>query len=300
MTANQTTANVLCERLSERFANRGIKNPDVIERVSREKDKSRASKSANVNHKAKAKVARRTILEPGYTSAKMMMPGSAYRRAPGNGSGTKEVAYVPDGGKFGTAFVMGAGIRARAERFDPYEYERRNRIVPSSGKAEKKKKRTLGKAMKEEFKKKLKDRTTDIDTFNEKVVKKSPLPKGIIAAILLCTVMLLVVIYTYSSYAQVTSEGTALQSRKTELLVERDRLHNLLELRDDIREIEDYAVNNIGMVKSDLVETRYVSIAGGERIEVVRSEQPEESGGIFATLLNAMGGSWERLLEYLD
>ncbi len=300
MTADQMTANSLCERLSVRFANRGIKNPDVIERVSRENEKRYASKTANVNHKANARVARRTILEPGFTSAKMRMPGRAYRRLPKDAFAETDGSYVSDGGRFGAAFVMGAQIRKRAERFDPAAYERRRRLAPSPAKAEKKHKRSLGAAMKEELKKKLKDRTSDIDTGSEKVVKRSPLPKGLIAAILLCTVMLLVVVYTYSSYAQVTSEGTALQARKTELLVERDRLHNMLELRDDIREIEDYAVNNIGMVKSDLVETRYVSIAGGERIEVIRSDEPEEDGGIFSTLLTAMGGSWERLLEYLD
>ncbi len=141
----------------------------------------------------------------------------------------------------------------------------------------------------------------DENELEEKKVKTLPVSRSLIVSIVLCTVMLMVVLFTYSSYTQLNSRVDELKAEKSALMADREHLQSLLAVRDDIREIEDYATNVIGMVKSDYVETRYVSIADGERIEVLSTEDSEsETEGLFSTLLSAMGGNWERVLEYID
>jgi hypothetical protein len=249
---------------------------------------------------AKKKALQGTRIVPGFTSAKRRLPGRDYRRHDYESFDAQIHEFIPDGGNFGLAFEKGARIRRRAESFNVAAYERRNPEAVRSKQTVKKQKRSLGDILRERMSEIVRRRRDDDNETNEKKVVRSPIPRGVVAAILLCTVLLMVVLYTYASYTQVVSDGKKLQSEKVELMVERDRLVNLLEVRDDVREIEDYATNTIGMVKSDLVETRYVSIAGGERIEVIKADDTEEGGGFFSTILSAMGTNWERLMEYLD
>ena len=299
-TANNTA---LCEKLSARFERRGVKNPNVIMKVSLEKERARREREREAQ-KASAKPAAKKI-EPGFTSAKKRLSGRDYKRHSCDSFAAEQHDFVPDGGNFGLAFEKGTRIRARAAAFNPAAYERRN---PEAARRERKQNSNITKVEKTPFKEVLKDRwramlpnRADVKAApNERIVRKTSIPKGIVASILLCTVLLMFVLYTYSSYTEAVTEGKKLQNEQVSLLLERDKLVNLLELRDDVRDIEDYAVNTLGMVKSDLVENRYVKIAGGERIEVISADEPEEGGGFFATILSVMGTNWERLLEYFD
>lgn len=244
---------------------------------------------------------RASHIEPGFTSAKRRIAGREYERRAYESFEAEKHFFVPDGGKFGLAFEKGAAIRRRAASFNVEAYERRH---PKSEKAEKNKKaeakRSFSTVLSEKLSAALPRRSDAAPESNERFVKRSPLPKGAVVAVLICTVLLMVVLYTYSSYTQVVADGKALQAERTTLINERSRLVNMLEMRDDVREIEDYATNTIGMVKSDLVETRHVSIAGGERIEVIRAEGTEEDGGLFSTILSAMGTNWQGLFDSMD
>ncbi len=294
----------LCGKLSARFENRGVNNPGVIRKVSLEKERVRAERERE-ERVSDGKAGVRRNIEPGFTSAKKRLSGRDYKRHAYESFDAEEHDFVPDGGKFGLAFEKGTRIRQRAAMFNPAAYERRN---PEAVKREKKQNGNITKVEKTPFKEILKDRwramlphSSDVKAApGEKIVKKSSVPKGIVASILLCTVLLMFVLYTYASYTEAVTEGKKLQNEKVSLLLERDKLQNLLELRDDVRDIEDYAVNTLGMVKSDVVETRYVKIAGGERIEVIRENEPEEGGGFFAAILSVMGTNWERIMEYFD
>jgi len=299
MTREISGADMLCERLKARFEHRGVKNPAVINRVSLQKEKGKAQKTARAAHMAKEKALRTSRIEPGFTSAKKRLPGKDYRRHEYESFDAERHDFIPDGGRFGLAFEKGARIRRRAESFNAAYYERRNPDAVRK-KTVKTDRKSFGSVLAEKIKSLIPKKSDKSAEREERTVDRTPIPKGVVAAILLCTVLLMVVLYTYASYTQVVADGKALQSEKIGLMVERDRLVNLLEVRDDVREIEDYATNTIGMVKSDLVETRYVSIAGGERIEVVKADEPEENSGFFSTILSAMGTNWERLLEYID
>ncbi len=302
MTGTAAGSNVLCDRLAAKFEHRGVKNPGVIMKVSLEKERARAERSRALQKKTPEAPKK---IEPGFTSAKKRLSGRDYRRRSFDSFEAESRDFIPDGGNFGLAFEKGKRIRQRAAMFNPAAYERRN---PEAVKREKKQNSNITKEEKTPFKEVLTERLksmlprrSDVKAApNERIIKKTSIPKGIVASILLCTVLLMFVLYTYASYTEAVTEGKKLQNEKVSLLLERDKLVNLLELRDDVSDIEDYAVNTLGMVKSDLVENRYVKIAGGERIEVVRADEPEEGGGFFATILSVMGTNWERLLEYFD
>ena len=69
--------------------------------------------------------------------------------------------------------------------------------------------------------------------------------------------------------------------------------------KNDIRVIEQIATEEIGMVKSNRVESKYISVAAGERVALPEAAAEEESG-VFTTLLSAAGSNWEKIMEYID
>ena len=137
---------------------------------------------------------------------------------------------------------------------------------------------------------------------NEEVKIHAPFPYAAVTMLSVFTVMFMVLLFSFAQNYELSSEISSLEDQARELVkLERD-LSVQLEERDDIRVIENIAVNELGMVKNDLVEKRYVSISGGDRIEL--AENPEEEttaeSGIFSTMLSALGENWNRLMEYID
>lgn len=139
----------------------------------------------------------------------------------------------------------------------------------------------------------------DDDENEGKVVHNSVFSLRFIACIVFVTVAFMLVLSANSAYSRELAEVKELRDEQTVLLAEKDRLVNLLSIKDDIREIEDYAVNEIGMVKSDYVEARTVSVAGGEHIDVINADV-EENANIFSTLLSALGSNLETIKDYVD
>ncbi len=139
---------------------------------------------------------------------------------------------------------------------------------------------------------------------DEVVVARAPFPIAAISLLTLFTMMFLVIIFSFAQNYVLSGEIAALEA-KAEALAQQERdLSVRLEERDDIRVIEDIAVNRIGMVKGTTVESRYISVSGGERVELL-SAAPEEteqqqSGGMFSTMLSAISENLQRLREYIE
>lgn len=264
MTNQYTGSNQLCDKLRYKFKDRGI------------------NKIAAVNSSAPRNNTRQ--------GAKKTVQKTTQRPV------SKVAPQINFDGKYSVAYARGMGIKMRAERFNSEAYERRHGISKNQS--------TL--TVKKSFTDVVKERVSKIFSRDnlvvdgERKVKSKPVPKGFVASLLLCTVLLLVVISTYASYTEANAELRELQDEQTLLLEERDKVANLLSVRDDIREIEIYATEEIGMVKSDYVETRHVSVAGGERMEIIEVPEEETPDNLFSTLLSAMGGYRERILEYID
>ncbi len=130
----------------------------------------------------------------------------------------------------------------------------------------------------------------------EHEMKKERIPFGLIAVLIVSTVLVMVLIYSFSRVQFYTQENGRLEARQEELAAEAQKLSLLLEEREDIRDIERIATDEIGMVRSDTVRSHFVSVSTPDRVEVMSYE--DENGGGAAGILSAIGENLGILSDY--
>ena len=101
-------------------------------------------------------------------------------------------------------------------------------------------------------------------------------PMAIIATALAFTVLILAIVTTSVRISEITTENSALQRQYDALIADENKLRMELEVRDDLRTVEEYAKNEYGMVKQDQVERYYLRTYNADRIELIEDEQPVE------------------------
>lgn len=79
--------------------------------------------------------------------------------------------------------------------------------------------------------------------------------------------MIIGIIYTNSQITEITTNISAVQKEITELESEKAYLDFTLESRMSLNEIEDYAVNVLGMVKMDSTQVEYIEIESENKVE---------------------------------
>ncbi len=132
-------------------------------------------------------------------------------------------------------------------------------------------------------------------------VKSSPIPKSIVIAVILFTAIVMMILFSFSQINEFKREISGLESQRSELNTEISQLAIQLDLKNDVRVIEQTAREDIGMVRRNQVESKYINVAQGDRVEVLDDAQDnEEDFGIFTTLLSSFGSSWDKLMEYID
>ena len=129
-------------------------------------------------------------------------------------------------------------------------------------------------------------------------VKSSPFPFAYVTLVVVCAIMAMVLIMSYSEVNEYESMINTLNTKQAALEETADKLELQLERRDDIRTIENIAVGHIGMVNSDVATTKYISVSAEDRVEILRSEE-EEKGG-FSALLSALGEGIGKFSEYFN
>lgn len=131
-----------------------------------------------------------------------------------------------------------------------------------------------------------------------------PFPLATVSLLAIFTVMIMVIMVSFAQNYELNGEISALEAQAQALAQSERELSLALEERDDIRVIEDIAINRIGMVRGNLVESRFVSVSGGDRIvlnnTVQESEKQEGGYGLFSTMLSAIGENLDKLREYVD
>ena len=133
-------------------------------------------------------------------------------------------------------------------------------------------------------------------------IARAPFPFAALITATIFTVILLSVMFAFVQNYELSGEISKLQAERDAMMQQEDILTLRLEERDDIRVIEDIAVNKIGMVKNDLIENRFVSVSGGNRVELSADteEEGEESSGVFSSMLSAIGENFAKIREYID
>ena len=135
-------------------------------------------------------------------------------------------------------------------------------------------------------------------------MSSKPFPMATVSLLAIFTVMIMVIIVSFAQNYELSSDIAALEAQAQALAQSERELSLALEERDDIRVIEDIAINRIGMVRGNLVESRFVSVSGGDRIVLNNAEQETASTtggyGLFSTMLSAIGENLDKLREYVD
>ncbi len=140
------------------------------------------------------------------------------------------------------------------------------------------------------------------DAYEERAVKSTPISKGLILSAVVIAFIIVLMLFSIAQINEFKNEISGLQADKAELLTQIDDLYVAIDAKNDIRFIESEATGRIGMVKSNQVATKYVSISGGERVEVVdgTEEASEAEFGVFGTLMSVVGTNWDHLMEYIN
>lgn len=139
------------------------------------------------------------------------------------------------------------------------------------------------------------------DAAEEKVVRSTPISKGLILSAVVIALIVILMLFSIAQINEFKSEISQLEAQRTTLLTKIDDLNVAIDAKNDIRVIEEEATTRIGMVKSNQVATKYVSISDGERVEVVdTAENAEGEYGVFGTLMSVMGTNWDHLMEYIN
>ncbi|MBE6714707.1 MAG: hypothetical protein E7575_05430 [Ruminococcaceae bacterium] len=131
-------------------------------------------------------------------------------------------------------------------------------------------------------------------------VKKAPISLSLIMGIAIFAVVVLMIIFSFAQISEFKKEISVLEGERELLCEEIEELSLEIDLKGDIRVIEKIATEEYGMVKSNRVESKYVSVAEGERIEVPAVSEKEKDLGVLGTMLSVMGDNWDKIMEYID
>ena len=120
-------------------------------------------------------------------------------------------------------------------------------------------------------------------------VQKGSVPVGFIAVCLIAVALLFSIV---ESFAEVYQISSSISRKEAELAALKETVAGLelkLDEKNDIRTIRSIAVGELGMAEEDSMQRRFVSVSGGERIEIL--EAPEEDkqsspGGVLFSSLN--------------
>lgn len=103
-----------------------------------------------------------------------------------------------------------------------------------------------------------------------------PFPFGIVFTALFCTGLIMVVLFAYMRLNEYTNTLSYLSYQLSGLRSETNTLQAELVRREDLLSIEQTAAEILGMVKTDVLTKRYVTIENEDKTEVVAKLEEEE------------------------
>ncbi len=120
---------------------------------------------------------------------------------------------------------------------------------------------------------------------NVKKEDKAPFPWGVIIVAALFTSLFLFMMMNYAEVDKYRSEITELDKQITRLEKTQDELNVALDDKYDLKEVADYASNELGMTSEK--KYNYITIEQGDKTEMYNYDDGEEEG--FGFLLTGFG-----------
>ncbi|MDD6265734.1 MAG: hypothetical protein PUB34_05490 [Clostridia bacterium] len=132
-----------------------------------------------------------------------------------------------------------------------------------------------------------------------KASKRIPFPMTALVMTLIVTGLFMFLIMSYVQINEYTLEVSKLRSDLSSLQSERKDLTYQLDEKNDMLAIEQYATENLHMVKLDQLTKKHITIDREDKIEVVETE-PTEDKTVVTTVMSAFLSNFTGLLEYLQ
>jgi cell division protein FtsB len=129
-----------------------------------------------------------------------------------------------------------------------------------------------------------------------------PLPTAVIFMSLVCTVLFMYIIFNIVQISEKERVINSMEDELSTLDVEKNKLQGELEKKNDLNYIGDYALNKLGMVKSDQLSRQYVNLQSEDKIEIVSDSvggTGDNLGGLTAIIKSARTKLSE-LWEYIS
>lgn len=117
--------------------------------------------------------------------------------------------------------------------------------------------------------------------------RRTSLPMAALVGLLVCTMMVLSVVWGSAMVGRASDELNGLKNEAAALANTERELSQALDRKNDLRTIERIAVDDLGMIGTDLITKKYISFSGIDVIEAY-DDEGEESVGL-STLLSAIG-----------
>ncbi len=116
--------------------------------------------------------------------------------------------------------------------------------------------------------------------------ERKPFPLGIVLVLTVITVLFLFMMMNYAEIDQYNSEIRDLRNQLGELQNQQKKLEVRLENKDDRAAFEQYAIEELGMVKADSLNKYIITLSPDDKTEIMEYEEEKESG--FGYLLSGL------------
>lgn len=119
-------------------------------------------------------------------------------------------------------------------------------------------------------------------------VARRTLPPFFVLLLTFMTVMVLLIVFSIAQIYKTTDEIGDLKSQLSTLQTTAAELELKIEEKNDIRTIEKIATEELGMVKEDSVQKKYVSLSDGEHIDLVEEVEQDTANDGLGTMLSSI------------
>jgi cell division protein FtsL len=124
------------------------------------------------------------------------------------------------------------------------------------------------------------------------------MPVGYLVMLAAVTMMIVTILFSIAQIYQTTNSIANLERELSALQTTASELELAIEEKNDIRTIEQIATDQLGMVKEDSVQRKYISLSDGERIDIIGEEETISDSG-FGTMLSSIASALAGFFENL-
>ncbi len=131
----------------------------------------------------------------------------------------------------------------------------------------------------------------------EIAVEKVKLPFWFIFGVVMSFVLLMGVVFSFSSVTESNAKLSSLKSEIASVENESGKLRLALAEKNDLNVIEQLATHEYNMVKEGSVQRKYISVSSGDRI-VLEDTETEGGESFFGAMLSSASSAFDGILDY--